>query len=130
MMSDKLFHVLIVDDDEFVGEIISAGFENDLMIRIDNCKTAEEFWISVALRVPHCIILDLFLQDSNGIDLLKRIKMTNEIKSIPVIVMSGTDDIKMRRESLDAGAIHFVMKPFTIVELRRLILEATAKTAR
>ncbi len=128
-MTGQTLNIVIVDDDEFVGEIMSAGFENDPGFRIINCPSAVDFEESVTNLDIHGIVLDLFLPDINGMDLLKRIKADPKLRDIPVIVLSGVDDMAIRRKTIEAGAIHFITKPFAIADLKRLLVRVVGKSA-
>lgn len=127
-MTGRALNIVIIDDDEFVGEIMSAGFENDPGFRIINCPSAADFEDSVTHLDIHGIVLDLFLPDINGMDLLRRIKSDPALRDIPVIVLSGVDDMAIRRNAIDAGAVHFITKPFALADLKRLLVRVVGNS--
>jgi DNA-binding response OmpR family regulator len=67
---------------------------------------------------PDVIVMDINLQGTNGLTLLRIIRSTEKIKNTRIIVSSGSD---RKQESLDAGANSFLMKPFMPDELIHLI---------
>lgn len=72
---------------------------------------------------PDLILLDVNLKnfgitDRTGFDLLKGIRLNDELKKIGVIMSSG---MNYRQESTEAGADGFVMKPYMPDELLKLI---------
>jgi len=108
----KPITVFITDDDIFIAEIIQISLEMDGEYSIHTSQTGEETLVLLKKFVPDIIILDLNLEDMDGIDLMTRIKKYHGMKSIPVIVLTGNDEPGIRRKALQAGASAFVQKPF------------------
>ena len=110
--------VLVVDDDRLMQVIIGRTIEDDGRT-IDYADTGEE-----ALRLAKgadLIVLDLFLPDIDGRDVLRRLRKDHIADGAPVIVLSGADSQLARAESLALGADAFVGKPFEQDELRALV---------
>jgi DNA-binding response OmpR family regulator len=61
-------------------------------------------------RKPDLILLDLILPKMHGFDVLKKIKEDNEIKDIPVIVLTNLEDIKDVDKALELGATTYLVK--------------------
>ena len=102
--------ILIVED-EFVNQELLKNFLDDtydLLIANDGEEALDiinEHKHNISL-----ILLDLFLPKLNGKDVLKRLKENNELKNIPVIII--TSDIDSEEETLNTGAIDFIPKPY------------------
>lgn len=60
---------------------------------------------------PKLILLDLNLPGLSGLDLLRRIKETQELRYVPIIMFSTSDNPKDIRSSLEFGANAYVTKP-------------------
>ncbi|MCZ0898441.1 diguanylate cyclase, partial [Microcoleus sp. HI-ES] len=66
---------------------------------------------------PNLIVSDQIMPRQNGLDLLKEIRNTPELKSTPVIFLTARSGMEARIESLDAGADDYISKPFDEREL-------------
>ena len=101
--------VFVVDDDISVREALEA------LIRLEGwqCETfasAEAFLSRPRGFVPSCLVLDVSLPDLNGLDLQKRLAGRNDM---PIIFITGYGDVPMTVQAMKAGAVEFLMKPFS-----------------
>jgi len=101
--------VSIVDDDESVrrslGNLLaSAGF------RVETFASAEAFQQSAHPEQTGCLVLDLRMPGMNGLDLLRHLSGTGS--RIPAIILTAHGDDEARQQSLQAGAVAFLSKPF------------------
>jgi FixJ family two-component response regulator len=60
--------------------------------------------------VPSCLALDVSLPDLNGLDLPKRLADRSDM---PIIFITGYGDVPMPVQAMKAGAVEFLMKPFS-----------------
>ena len=102
--------ILIVEDELINQELLKNFLEDtyDLLIASDGLEAIDiikEHKNNISL-----ILLDLFLPNLNGKDILKRLKNNDEYKNIPVIII--TSDINSEEETLNIGAIDFIPKPY------------------
>ncbi len=67
---------------------------------------------------PDVLLLDVFLGDRNGLDLVRRIRRDPELKKIRIIMVSGLDKTE---ECMAAGAVKFLLKPYMPNELFALL---------
>lgn len=100
--------VLIVDDDE---RIRTALQELMLSVGLDSaCFTStSELLASGVLDRPGCLILDVRMPGSSGLDLQNHLAMNGDAK--PIIFLTGHGDIPMTVRAMKAGAIDFLTKP-------------------
>ncbi len=101
--------VLIVDDDVAVCTSLSSlvrsiGHEAKIY------NSPNEFLRSELPAVPSCLLLDIRLPGTNGLDFQEALQR-NGIR-FPVILMSGYGDIQMSVRGMKAGAVDFLTKPF------------------
>ncbi len=115
--------ILLIDDDEFIREIIASTFESTPGFSIRHSQTATGGLDSVRENSPDLIIMDLGLPDMNGLDLLKILKTEKESREIPVVVLSGTDNPKVRVQVHRLGAAWFLEKPFRPHLLKDLVMD-------
>lgn len=121
--SDRRVEIVIVDDDAFILEIIRAEFERDSNVHLACFLTGTECLKYLESTTPSAIIVDLGLPDMDGMEVLSELVRRNISPGIPVVVLSGTDDIASRKEAIQEGASAFVEKPFFPQKLRQLVLK-------
>jgi FixJ family two-component response regulator len=102
--------VFVVDDDISVRESLEAlvrcaGWQPETF------ASAQEFLSRPRALVPSCLVLDVTLPGLNGLDLQKRI-VADRI-AIPIIFITGHGDVPMSVQAMKAGAVEFLMKPFS-----------------
>jgi two-component system alkaline phosphatase synthesis response regulator PhoP len=74
------------------------------------------------------ILLDIFIYEENGYDVLSRLRAGNDTKNIPVIMVSACDSEYDKTKGLDAGADDFISKPFGIMEFSSRIKAILRRT--
>jgi putative two-component system response regulator len=62
-------------------------------------------------RTPDLILLDLMMPDINGFTILRKVRSSEIIKNLPVVILTAKADQKTRMESQSAGADAFLTKP-------------------
>lgn len=127
--------ILVIDDEIQIRRLLqitleAAGFKVHL------AASGEEGIRQAAMARPEVIILDLGLQDADGIDILKKLRVWAEIPILILSVRASEQDIVA---ALDAGADDYLTKPFRTGELlarvraalrhRQLTEEGTAFTS-
>lgn len=118
--------ILIVDDDRFIAEILSVSLESNAEFRVIAFSTAAAAGEYLKTRRPDIMIIDQGLPDMEGIEMIRAWKTDPGNGSIPVIVLSGSDDPRLKRDSFEAGASAYLLKPFNPIRLREIIREMTA----
>ena len=108
-MTDAAPIVFVVDDDPSVRTsterlIRSAGFD------VQTFASAREFLSTSRPTGPACLVLDVQLRGSSGLDLQR--ELTDAGFTIPIIFITGHGDIPMTVRAMKAGAIEFLTKPF------------------
>jgi two-component system nitrogen regulation response regulator NtrX len=107
-----MLDVLVIDDEQDIGELIKDIIEDDLKLHTDYVLTSIDALKILKNTYPRIIILDIWLEgsDVDGIALLKILKET--YRDIPVIVISGHGNIDMAVRAIKIGAYDFIEKPF------------------
>lgn len=70
---------------------------------------------------PCIVLLDLNLPETDGREVLKKVKSDNDLKSIPVVVFTTSDSDRDKEESYNNGANTFITKPVNLDELNAAI---------
>lgn len=113
--------ILIAEDDDGHAELIREGLENsgvcNKQIRFSN---GLEVWEFLSLQVKSDILnkksaflllLDINMPKMNGIELLQKIKSNAELKEIPIIMLTTTDDPREVETCYKLGCNMYVTKP-------------------
>lgn len=107
--------IYIVEDDIEVREmetyaLKSSGFE---VMSFDCGKVMDE---QVKTRVPDLFILDIMLPGEDGLNILKRLRVQENTKGIPVIMLTAKGTELDKVKGLDLGADDYIAKPFGVLE--------------
>lgn len=115
----KRYQILVVDDDPKIFELLCAILKDDyeLAHAADGLEALERLEI---LR-PHLIILDLKMPKQDGIETCRKLRANIQTMDIPILVISGFNDVANRVRSFEVGADDFLGKPFRPEELRSRI---------
>jgi len=102
--------VFVVDDDISVRESL------ELLIRCEGWQpetfaSAQEFLTRPRALVPSCLVLDFSLPGLTGLELQKRIAV--ERTDMPIIFITGYADVPTTVKAMKAGAVEFLIKPFS-----------------
>ena len=112
-----MIRTLIVDDDFRVADINSEfvaqtpGFEV-----VGRAHTAQAAYDAVVALAPELVLLDLYLPDEFGLDLLRRLR---SVETPPhVIVITAAKDVATVQHAVRMGVMHYLVKPFSSDRLR------------
>jgi putative two-component system response regulator len=109
-------HVLVVDDDPAVGEILSRLLDRDgyeVTVVADGPAVFEV----MSHRPPDAILLDVVLPGMSGFEVCRRLKHDPRTLLTPVVLVTGLGQREQRIEGLEAGADDFLTKPVDTQEL-------------
>ena len=105
--------ILVVEDDNAVAKLMAATMESqDYQYRI--AATGASAIMEALSYKPEVMILDLGLPDTDGIEVIKKIRAWS---NMPIIVVSARSEDADKVSALDAGADDYLTKPFGINEL-------------
>lgn len=105
--------ILVVEDDNAVAKLMAATMESqDYQYRI--ASTGATAIMEALSYKPEVMILDLGLPDTDGIEVIKKIRAWS---NMPIIVVSARSEDTDKVAALDAGADDYLTKPFSVDEL-------------
>lgn len=124
-----MIRTLVVDDDfmavsvhrQFVERI--PGFEV-----VGDATTGRAAREIVEKLRPDLLLLDIYLPDENGIDLMRKLRAGGSLP-VDVIAITSAKDVDVLRDAMHLGVVHYIVKPFKFVTFRER-LEAYAKAHR
>ncbi len=105
-----------VEDDASIRDIEvyalrSVGFE------ARGFSDGAAFWDALRAERPELVVLDVMLPGIDGIELLSRMRASDALRDIPVIMATAKDTEYDKIHGLDLGADYYLAKPFGVMEL-------------
>lgn len=112
----KLPRVLIVEDEPAIAELIAVNLRHNGFspIVVYNGEDAQHEVDSV---LPDIILLDWMLPGESGIQIAKRWRQLDRLKTVPIILLTARSEESDKVHGLDAGADDYMTKPFSTQEL-------------
>ena len=114
-------NILVVDDELDVLNVIKSSLERQREFSVDIAKDGEEAIKKLENSTPDLIILDLVMPKINGEQLLTLIRKNFKTSNTPVIVSTVRRETSSLVNLMNLGATDYLMKPYDIKELNRLI---------
>ncbi|WP_433770513.1 response regulator transcription factor [Pseudomonas putida] len=101
--------VFVVDDDASIRDALSNLLRSTGM-RVETFASTSEFLLHSKTDGASCLVLDVRLQGSSGLDFQRQ--LVDAHINIPIIFITGHGDIEMSVKAMKAGAVDFLAKPF------------------
>ncbi|SDI95425.1 response regulator transcription factor [Pseudomonas abietaniphila] len=101
--------VFVIDDEASVRVALSSLFRST-DVRVESFASAAEFLNRADPKAPCCLVLDVRLQGTSGLDFQRQ--LLDASNNIPIIFITGHGDIAMTVKAMKAGAVDFLVKPF------------------
>lgn len=116
--------ILSVDDSAIIRKIIRSGVEllNYEMLEAADGAEALDILAESSGEVG-LILLDWNMPGMDGLDFLAKIKTTEAFQHIPIMMVTTESEKENIIKAIRAGAMNYLVKPFTIEELMQKILE-------
>src|SRR5665213_2110517 len=106
--------VLLVEDDEMIGESVKTGLRQD-GFAVDWVQDGSAAELALAGEGYDLVLLDLGLPRRSGLEVLKGLRQRGA--QLPVLIVTARDAVQDRVAGLDAGADDYLVKPFDLDEL-------------
>ena len=125
-----MIRVVVVDDDFRIADIHAAYVDKvDGFQAIAQAHTAAEAVGAVDRLRPDLLLLDLYLPDEHGLDLVARLRREGH-PPVDVIVITAAKDADSVRAAMQGGALHYLLKPFSFPALRDKLLSYAQMRSR
>jgi FixJ family two-component response regulator len=124
MTTDETPIVAVIDDDLSIRESIQGLLET-AAIRVELFASPREYVQARRKDHPSCIILDVRMPGSSGLDFQREIAAAG-IRA-PIIFITGYADVHMSVQAMKAGAVEFLTKPYRDQALLEAVLSAIEK---
>jgi two-component system response regulator AtoC len=120
------FRVAVVDDESTVCQRLK-GVLDGCGYAVETFQAGKPFWVRMETFPFEIVFLDLTLPDTNGMEILSRLKA--RYTDTEVIIITGHASIDSAIEAIKLGAYHYVTKPFKLEEIRVLAAGAREKAS-
>jgi DNA-binding response OmpR family regulator len=117
--------VLIVDDDADIRTLVSIALRDDHEVveaaNVDEARAQ----INGDTR-PDLVLLDWMMPGEPGTALLLEMRRSQELRSVPVVMLTAKSLIRDKEQVADIGAAAYLVKPVSIEELRAVVRSLTS----
>ncbi len=122
MKNIKTQNVFIVDDDPFWTGILSQTLEEIGFNAIQSFENEKDFLNRLAEQHPDLIFLDYQLEDTDGLQLLQKIKAVNE--NIHVVFCTALEDLGVAISAIEFGSAEYLLKSNASEEVVSKIIDS------
>ena len=117
--------VWVLDDDPAVASAVARVLRSSAALEVRSFVSAAELLEGLGGECPDCLVLDLWLGDTNGLELLPRIE--ERLGPLPVVFMSASGDVRSCVQAMRHGAIDFLEKPLLDGPLLEAVIRGLAR---
>jgi len=107
---EESVRILFVDDDPILREFAVVNLATE-HASVATAEDGEAALAAVEAGAPDIILLDLEMPNMDGFEVLKRLRADPRHRSLPVIVVTGREDVEAVDRAYASGATSFVVKP-------------------
>ena len=123
--SARPHRILLVDDHPVVSEGLAEIVNRQQDLRVcGSCDSGKRALHEINRLAPDLLVIDIGLDGTNGIDVIKQIKSIHE--RLPIVVLSMHDERLYAERAIRAGALGYVMKQAPVSEVLVAIRQALA----
>jgi FixJ family two-component response regulator len=122
-VGDARSTVFVIDDDISVRESLELLIRHE-GFNVESFVCAKSFLTHPHVAAPACLILDIALPGVTGLELQK--SLVSDRPEMPIIFITGREDVPTTVQAMKAGAVEFLLKPFSddvLVGAVRLAIE-------
>ena len=112
---ETIDHVLIVDDDRGIRELLAGYLEKNGM-RVSLAANGRQMRAALEQGAPDLIVLDLMMPGEDGLVLCRELR-AGKFRSVPVVMLTARNEEADRIVGLEVGADDYLAKPFNPREL-------------
>lgn len=119
-------NVLLVEEEAEICVLFSESFSSVATdeVKLRYVHTRDEMFEYLQYQqAPEVIILDINLQGPRGLHALKQLKAEPQLKGIPVVILSASQNPKDLIASYQYGCAAFIRKPLALSEIKELALD-------
>lgn len=119
--------ILVVDDDEGVKLILRRLIGLKLLTTPVEASNGLEGLLKIEQEMPDLVLLDLGMPLKSGVELLEKLRESKTYASIPVIVISSSNDKEMVAKLIKLGISGYILKPLDYEKTFKVINDVVTK---
>jgi response regulator of citrate/malate metabolism len=125
-----MIRTLVVDDD-FMSASIHRSYVERLrgFEAIGEARSGGEALDLVRRLRPDLVLLDIYLPDMSGLEVIRRLRQDPET-AVDVIAVTAAKDVKTLRSAMQGGVVHYIVKPFLFETFRERLERYAALKSR
>jgi len=108
--------IAALDDESDILELLKVSIQQ-AGYRFEGFLEAEDLFRYLAREKPSLILLDLMLPDTDGLEVCRQIRRSEDLAGIPIIMLTARGDESDKVVGLELGADDYMTKPFSVKEL-------------
>jgi DNA-binding response OmpR family regulator len=116
--------ILVVEDDESVRQLLARQLQTEYEVHQATDAQAALQALQAMKPLPDLIICDVMMPGMTGVQFAKQLKATNEFKYVPIIFLTARTGALDVIEGINAGARHYITKPFNMKDLLDKVAKA------
>lgn len=121
--------IYVIEDDDNIRNLLKIALEG-FGYETEAFETAEEALARMQEAVPDLAIFDWMLPGMDGITAIKKIRQTEQMRHLPIIVLTAKEKELDKVVGLDCGADDYMVKPFGVLELSARIRSLLRRASR
>jgi two-component system CitB family response regulator len=120
--------VLVVDDDFAVAAIHRRYVETlPGFVVVGEAHQGADALRAIDELAPDLVLLDIYLPDMSGVEVLRRLRAAAAGETIDVIAITASREVETVRAAMSGGVVHYLIKPFTLAALQERLMAYAAQ---
>jgi two-component system, OmpR family, phosphate regulon response regulator PhoB len=120
--------VLVVEDDASISQLLTYNLERE-GFRVSTATDGREALVALAEQKPDLVLLDWMLPGMSGLEVCRQLRLRDDTRRTPVILLTARGEEEDRVRGLDVGADDYVTKPFSMSELMARVRAVLRRTS-
>jgi two-component system chemotaxis response regulator CheY len=113
--------VLVVDDDPFIRKLIATTLEDVSEFELHEAADGREALVVAKRERPALVFLDVDMPVLNGIEACRELREDPDTSEMTIVMLTAAHGDSVERRAEEAGADLFLTKPFSPLDLLRLV---------
>ena len=109
--------ILVIDDDRAINELIKVNLQLSGYTVLQAFDGIEGYALAKQ-EFPNLVILDVMMPNVDGYTVAQRIRQSEHIKNVPILMLTALSDIHDKGKGFDIGVDDYLVKPFDMEELK------------
>jgi CheY-like chemotaxis protein len=113
--------VLVVDDDPFIRKLITTTLADVSGVVLHEAEDGLDALEVARAHTPALVFLDIDMPRLDGIEACRRLRAQSELATTTIVILTAAHDAQVEARAERAGADLFLTKPFSPLDLLRLV---------